>query len=623
MLESIRQNLKGTLVVIVIIIFIVPMVISGVGTSFLGGSSATDAAVVDGESISKLTLDRAIRSERARLLQAGGIDVSSPLLEESNLKANALERLTRRASLIANGKRHSMAMSDASYVNSLMGQEAFMTDGNFDEQKFRSLLAQSGLTSSSYKKELAEDLIVQQQITGLDKSAFVSDFEFSQIAKLTHQKRSFYAIKIPKELVSSQIQVLESDLLEYYEANQETFRVPEKVKIEYVEINVEDLAKNIEVNEQDIRDQYEAEIANFSSSDTYSVAHILVEDSEQSTIDTISEALAAGTDFSELAKTYSDDISSSETGGELGILTLGMFPTEFEEAVLKLEQGQVSAPVKTEAGTHFIKALSKQSTDVPSYESRESDIRNTLAMVSATEQYDIAVDQLGELTFSSDDLNDASQQLNLSVQSTEFFDRSTVDSGSILAFEKVRTAAFSDEVKLSGHNSNTLELSPTRTVVLRVSETQDTFVTAFDDVRVALEKEVVANKTRLALDEQADELKTKIEAGGSPEELAQLGNQEFTQFDLVKRNTPSIDFTTLSLAFGAAKPNTDVSFAEGNSMDGDKLLIAVTEVVDGSLSDLAQGEKEAIVAQLSSQSSSLEMSSYFEYVYTSSDIKTY
>lgn len=623
MLESIRQNLKGTLFVVVIFIFIVPMVLTGVGADFGGGNAARDAATVDGESISNLTLERAIRNERARLLEMGGIDSASPLLEEGRLKSAVLDRLTRRAALVATGKDHNMAMSDASYANILMAQEAFFIDGQFDEERFRLLLSQSGYTASSYKKEISDDFLVQQQLAGLEDSAFVSDYEFAQIAKLTHQKRSFYSIKIPASSVSSELSISDDEMLAYYQNNQQEFTVPEKVRIEYIEIDVNSLAETIDVNEQDIRDQYDAEMEHFAGEDTYTVAHILIEDSDEEKINDVSKALSEGEEFSALAASYSDDIASSEVGGVLGVLTLGVYPEEFEQAVMELNEGEVSDPVVTDAGTHFIKAISKTAIDVPSFESREQEIKQALALAAAQEQYDLAVDQLGELTFSSDGLEEASQQLGLTINSSAFFAQTDAGTGSIVEFEKVRSAAFSDEVKVSGHNSNTLELSAGRTIVLRVAETQDAFVKELADVSSIVEEAVRSSKLQEKLSAKVAELKQAIENGESAQALASDAGLEFSEQSLVSRSMPNVDFMMMSLAFGAAKPiSGGVSFADGNSIEGDKLLIGVTDVVDGDLSDLAEGEREAIESQLLSQAATLEMSSYFETIYSTAEVET-
>lgn len=621
MLESIRQNLKGTLVVIVIIIFIVPMVISGVGTSFLGSSSAQEAANVDGETISNMTLDRAIRAERNRLLQMGGIDATSPLLEDARLKGVALDRLTRRASLVAAGKRHSMTMSDMTYAQSILEQEAFQTDGSFDEQKFRSLLAQSGLTSSSYKEEVADDLIVRQQILGLEKSAFVSDYEFSQIARLTHQKRSFFSITFPQARVSDRIEITEDDIVEYYESEAERFRVPEKIKLNYLELSLDDLARDVEVDERDVRDQYDAELANFTQENSYTVAHILIEDASEEKLQAIVQALSSDGDFAALAAEYSDDFATKEQGGMLGVLTPGMFPEAFENAVKGLEPGSVSEPVETEAGTHFIKLVSKTGTEAPSFESRAPEIRRTLAQVAAKERYDLAVDQLGDLTFSSTDLSDAAKSLNLDIQSTAFFDRGATINEGILAFAKVREAAFSDDLKVAGHNSNTLELSPGRTVVLRVSEIKDAYIEPLDDIRAFIQTALTKIKTEEALGQLLAEARKKLKAGENPEAYAKQNELQFKQFSLVKRNVSTDDFTTIALAFGAPQPASEITYVDGMSASGDKLLVGVTEVVDGAEEDLEQGEKEAIITQLANLNAELELSSYLDTVYASAEVE--
>ena len=57
------------------------------------------------------------------------------------------------------------------------------------------------------------------------------------------------------------------------------------------------------------------------------------------------------------------------------------------------------------------------------------------------------------------------------------------------------------------------------------------------------------------------------------------------------------------------------------SASGDKLLVGVTEVVDGAEEDLEQGEKEAIITQLANLNAELELSSYLDTVYASAEVE--
>jgi peptidyl-prolyl cis-trans isomerase C len=64
--------------------------------------------------------------------------------------------------------------------------------------------------------------------------------------------------------------------------------------------------------------------------------------------------ILAGEDFATLAKTESDDTSSSN-GGSLGSFSRGHMVPSFEQAAFKLKPGEVSEPVKSQFGYHIIK----------------------------------------------------------------------------------------------------------------------------------------------------------------------------------------------------------------------------------------------------------------------------
>jgi parvulin-like peptidyl-prolyl isomerase len=71
--------------------------------------------------------------------------------------------------------------------------------------------------------------------------------------------------------------------------------------------------------------------------------------------------LNAGEDFATLAKEFSQDPGSKETGGELGWAGKGQFVPEFEKAIFEdLKVGEVTAvPVKTQYGFHIIKLFER------------------------------------------------------------------------------------------------------------------------------------------------------------------------------------------------------------------------------------------------------------------------
>ena len=63
--------------------------------------------------------------------------------------------------------------------------------------------------------------------------------------------------------------------------------------------------------------------------------------------------------FEDLAKQYGED-GTKEKGGDLGWFGQGAMIPDFEEAVAKMEPGQISDLVKTQFGYHVIKLVEKK-----------------------------------------------------------------------------------------------------------------------------------------------------------------------------------------------------------------------------------------------------------------------
>lgn len=84
-------------------------------------------------------------------------------------------------------------------------------------------------------------------------------------------------------------------------------------------------------------------------------------------IDSLTKVVAAGGDFADLARRYSQDPGSARQGGLLPWLGPGMTLKAFDEAAYALKKGEISpAPVETEVGYHLIQMTDRK--DLESYE---------------------------------------------------------------------------------------------------------------------------------------------------------------------------------------------------------------------------------------------------------------
>ncbi|MFO7650156.1 MAG: peptidylprolyl isomerase [bacterium] len=93
---------------------------------------------------------------------------------------------------------------------------------------------------------------------------------------------------------------------------------------------------------------------------------------------TVRRAAASGEPFDSLARRYSSDPVTADSGGLLGDFPLEALTPPFDTVVAALDSGEISQPVKSEHGFHIIKVLEKQDERMMSYLEMQDDIRNYL-----------------------------------------------------------------------------------------------------------------------------------------------------------------------------------------------------------------------------------------------------
>ena len=135
--------------------------------------------------------------------------------------------------------------------------------------------------------------------------------------------------------------------------------------------NAADAISAMAVTEDAIQAAYKEQYKASDLGNEFNASHILVETKESAL--SIIAKLEDGADFSGLAQEFSNG-PSSPNGGQLGWFSPGMMVPPFEEAVSKLEKGQISGPVKTSFGWHVIKLNDLRSLPTPDLETVRQDI---------------------------------------------------------------------------------------------------------------------------------------------------------------------------------------------------------------------------------------------------------
>lgn len=599
MLQTIRDNLQGTLAKVIIAIIIVPFAIFGVESLIsIGGTDA--AAEINGEEISPVELERALRIQQRRLLAAMGENAQPAALDESRLRGPVLDMLIERELVLQYAAELGLGVPDQLVDQIIVATPEFQDNGRFSADRYRAVLANQGYSPSYFKHEVVrKEMLVGQLQRGLMLSDFATPAELGAIAAFVGQQRSFSWLLVPASLGETESAVGETDIQQYYEQNSARFMQPAQVKLAYVDLRTENFEPS--VSEADVRAEYEREIAAPGQQDLHEVAHILVEKngdrngaSARQLAQDLYEKLEAGADFSKLAADSSDDLGSRGDGGRLGTTSGSTFPPAFEAAVAELAVGQVSEPIETEAGWHLIKLLSEQRAAAPAYEERHEAIAARLAADRARPELLQAVERLRDLAFNAENLAGPASKLDLEVKESDWL--AADNEHPLLGEPKVMAAAFSDEVLAQGHNSDVIELSPDQFVAVRVLDQRPEQPLPLEEVRDEIATTLTRERALAVARETARQLAARVREGVPLAELAEQQGYRHGNLESVARDAQAPVDGLVAAAFAMPKPDKNT----GMTVDLKELpeepavaVLALTDVEPGYIDALAEAERAA------------------------------
>ena len=629
MLQSMRNNLKGTVAVIVVGFLSFILVGSLLQFSDGGRQNGDEVASVDGNTITELALLRAIEGRRQQLISQFGDQLPPDFLSNERLRPVALNSLIDYNLLVNRALDGKMTVSDQSLNEQIVTLPQFQVDGRYSPESFRNWLTRMRYTASDFKKVLMEDIIAGQVQRSLVGSGFVTDEEWTASVSLAFQTRDFTWVTLPFEGLEKQITVTEDEIQNFYDENKASYLSDEKIAVEYVEITIEDVADNITIDDDVIRQQYEQEVAAYEQETRREAAHILIEDRDgaESRIAEVAAALAKDEDFTVLVNRYSDDVGSKNAGGVLGFTTGDIFPPEFEAELASLSVGQVSNPVKTEAGTHFIKLVSVQETQAPSFAEDRQRIEQSLKFTQAEELFIEILDLLKDLSYNAENLADVAakisdERITLTANRTDLFTRTSAPG--ILANNAVSDAVFSDKVIKEGYASDVIEMAEDHAVVVKMIDHQPVRTLLLEEKRSEIETAIRLEKAKSQLVAEAETIRAALRTGKDLKSVATGKGLDVSSRVAGKRDDREINAELLDFVFSMSRPLGGGSVVEGVHLsNGDYALVNLSKVEDASVNSLAEEEQANLRDNLALIYSRDEFASWQSQLRSNADIEIY
>jgi peptidyl-prolyl cis-trans isomerase D len=615
MLDSFRTNMRGIALFIVIIIAGI-FALTGTGSLFVSGTGSEAVLTVNNESVSALRVQQVLSSEKQRILrQNEGLDPA--LLDDEIIRPQVIQQLISRKVIAQSAVEQGFGASSKAVSELILATPGFQADGRFDQEVFRYMIRNQGFTSATFVETVKEDLLIQQFVQGLTSTHFVTDAELANLASFTEQQRDYYYLTLPMQPIFDTVEITEQQILDHYQQTKLKYQTQEQVSVESIELSAAQLAAEQSVTKQQIQARFDQEAESINMADSLQAAHILLTDPSAETLAEIQAKLDSGSDFAALAKEYSDDFASADSGGDLGFTTGETVPAAFEAALTALEVGQVSAPVATDAGTHFIKLLDRQKE---SFElaSESGRIEQELLREAASDLLVEKLEMLKELSFNSETLAEVAADLNLEANVSEPFSRA--GGQGIAAFPAVVKAAFSPEVLEDKYASEVLDLGDDRYVVIKLQQYLPSRQKQLDEVRAGVETNLRQTIARQLLAEQGAALLARVQAGESVEAVAKSAGLQWQAGQKVKRGDRSVNEEVKMAVFQMEAPADKPTIQGFSAANADYIIASLQAVTPGDLSQLSQEQKANLSFAVQSTNSSRDLEAYQASLLAKADI---
>ncbi|HEY5603972.1 MAG TPA: SurA N-terminal domain-containing protein [Gammaproteobacteria bacterium] len=608
MLGYIRESVQGWIAWAIVILLIIPFALWGINEYFGTGGTLV-VANINGEEITQQAYQREFYQQRDRMREMFG-DQFNPSLMDQQLKKKAIDDIINREVIVQAADKAGYRISNDFLVKTIQSFDAFQENGEFSNKLYKQQLSAQGESPAAFESRMQRAVLSQQLYSGVAVTPVVTKHEVDYLLKLQEQTRDIGYMVLKFDGFKHEAQVTEETLKQRYEQQSDQYKAPDMVSLQYIELNVKDLATDEQPTEEELKQFYAERASLYVIPEERRTRHILIsvetgatEEKKQAAkkkADDLHKQIKEGADFEKLAKENSDDPGSSRSGGDIGFFGKRSLDPAYEAVMYKLKVGEVSEPVQSAFGFHIIKLEEIREEKAKPFEEVKPALITEYQQGKLERKFFELSEKLTNLAYEvPDTLDDAAGATGLPIKTTDFFPRA--GGPGIAANPKLASAAFSDEVLKQGYNSEPIGVGENHLVVIRVKEYQEARLKPFDEVKDAIKAQLISEQAQQRANQQGLNIIEQLaKSEATPEAAAKIVNVEWKKAGELKRTDRTIDGKIVQQAFKLSKPEAGKSSFGGVVLEtGDYAVLGVSKVTDGDVASIEEAKRQTLVNNLS------------------------
>ncbi|MGH7914920.1 MAG: SurA N-terminal domain-containing protein [Candidatus Binataceae bacterium] len=400
MLDLMRKHAYSWLTRAVVIGLIAVFAFWGVGTGFF--TRIKPIATVNGHQILTKDVDQQAKQLRERLEQIYGADAPAALARY-NVREQALEQLIDQQLVLDEASRLGLKISDTALERMIEAQTAFQVDGRFDMAIYQTALRSQNMRPADFESEVRLEMLQQLVQRMVGETVEISDAEMRQVYDQINLKLAMSYVEISYKRFESTISPTDKQIADFFQSHREQFREPERISFDFIRYDPDRLAAKVNPSVKEIQNYYNRERdSRLTHPEQVRARHILIAVAADATptqkaaakakADELLKQIKAGADFAKLAKQFSDDPGTKNSGGDLGYFGQKEMVKPFADAAFRMKAGEM-AVVQTQFGYHVIQVEDHKLAHVETLEEARPQIVEALRHRAGTEQAHQAIDQ--------------------------------------------------------------------------------------------------------------------------------------------------------------------------------------------------------------------------------------
>ena len=545
MLGAIRNKSKGWVAYLIVGLITIPFALFGI-QDYASRSANNSIATVNGEDIDINIYYQELNSQQRNLQQQLGAAYTQEI--DNVLKQTLIDSLINEKLVENYADSLDIVTLDDEVRSVIEMNQAFLVDGVFSQDRYTQLLRLNSYSPAGYELAQSKALNREQIKINLNGSAFMSSAQTEQLNNLASQQRDVSYIAIQTENFEDEVSVTQSQISDYFNDNRSSFVEGRKVKVDFVELTLDAMEEPESPSAEDLQNLYDENEELYTNPERRRAQHILVENEDLAN-DLLGQ-IKGGADFAELAKANSEDTSSNEEGGDLGFFESGLMGAEFDEAAFAMNIGDVSDVVATDYGYfHIIKLTDIEPKTIQNFEEVESQLASLYVKNAKEKELFGLLEEFVNLSY-EESLDMVADQFNLEMQTSDYFAEGSLDYD-----PKFVASAFSSAVIDEGENSEVMEISSEKFVVLALSDLQSERERDLDEVETQIEATLKSSVAKEIIDDLAENIVSALSNGDeqTASQLINENNLEWVSEGWISRAS-ELPFGVTSKSFTLAKP---------------------------------------------------------------------